>query len=262
MENNAEKEYNISLRDHDDAVKLSGDENPLHSLQKYMMGAHLLSLIETHPEIKNMYIQHLKVGFKNPVIIKEKGNKIVYEINKQSEPHTFLYTLNIKEDNNLILNGEIHATDDYDFFKYESKNNLEKQMKNGLDAPKISDLKITPEMIKEYQRLIFSKNMTDEEYNAKYGGNKIPSTITPFFIPAEIIRMLKSSVGDLNTGKKYIYASQDIEFYSTEAYGEGIQLLGKRPENLEKKSKCYIDIFVNGLEGIIAKSRTLALAYS
>jgi hypothetical protein len=256
----SEKEYEIPLKEHDDAVRLSGDENPLHSIQKYMMGAHLLSLIEIHPEIKNQYIQQLKVGFKNPVLINERGNKIVCEIRKSSETGTHLYTVKIKENNNLVLEGMLQTTDSYDVFKFEAKKKLETQIEQGIDETKIADLKITPDMLKEYQRLIYSKTMNENEYKMKYH-ESIPSMVTSLFIPAEIIRMLKQSIGDLNTGKKYIYASQELEFYALGASGD-LKLIGKKPENLGKKSRCYIDMFVSGLEGIIARSRTLALAYS
>lgn len=262
----SEKEYHIPFKEHDDAVRLSGDENPAHSKYNIMMGAHLLSLIEIHPEIKNQYVQYLKVGFKNPVIMNEAGNKIICEINKASEPGTFLYTVKIRENGNNILEGSLRTTDKYEVFAFESNQRLEAQLKNGIENSKIADLKITNEMLKEYYRLIYSKNMSEEEYKKKYGANieesVIPSMLTAFFIPAEIIKMLKQSLGDLNNGKKYLYASQELEFYAPGISRESIQLLGKKPENIEKRSRCYIDMFVSGLEGIVAKSRTLALAYS
>jgi transposase-like protein len=268
---NNEKEYHIPLTEHEAAVRLSGDENPIHKFQNIMMGAHLLSLIEVHPEIKNHYIQNLEVRFDGSVIMNAEGNrliseikkddKIVSEIKKKSEPGTFVYTVTIKENNNLVLRGMLHTTDSYERFKMESRKNLDEQLQKGIDSTKIADLHITDEKIKEYYRLIYSKSLTEEEYKNKYKG-LVPSPITAFFIPAEIIRMLKSYVGeDLNNGKKYLYASQTLEFYAPTVSNEGLQIIGKKPENLGTKSRCHIDLFVSGLEGIIAKSRTLAMAY-
>lgn len=262
MISSTEKEYVIplQLKEHIDAVNLSGDENPKHSINNIMMGAHMLSLIEVHPEIKKHYIQHLKIGFKNPVIMKEYGNKLVCEINKDSEPGTFLYTVKLKENGNTILDGSILTTDNYELFKFESRQRLEAQLKKGIDENKIADLNITQDMLKKYYNLIYSKTMSEEEYKEKYKG-AIPGMTASFFIPAEIIRMLKHSVGDLNNGKDYVYASQELEFYEAGSFGE-LKLIGKKPENLGQKSRCHIDMFVQGLEGIVAKSRTLAMAYS
>jgi hypothetical protein len=259
MEN--EKDYfNISLNEHKSLVDLSGDKNPIHTIQNYIMGAHLLGLIEIHPEIKNQYIQHLEVGFPSPVIMKEGGNKLMIKVDKLSEPSTHLYSVEIKENNIQVLRGKLKTTDNFEMFRLESKTMLESCQKTNISDSKVAYLKITPEKLDAYKRLIYSKTMTSQEYDNKFKDNRYPSMFTTFFIYAEIIKILEQHVKNLNNGKKYLFAGSALDFYTPGVSDGDLKLIGKIPEDIGTRSKCHIDFLVSGLEGIVAKSRTLAMA--
>jgi len=254
-------EYDLTQSIHKSAVNLSGDENPVHTLENIVMGAHLLSLIEIYPEIKNHFISYIRVGFKSPVIADEKGNKITYEmkIKKMTESPFYNYNLEAKENGRTIMEGIVKTTDNKEIFEFETKKRLANIANSQLDE--ISDLKITPDMKKNLYCNILGMNDEDyKKYEERYENGTIRATMAPFFIPALIIGFLKSEIKNLDNRKKYFYGAQELEFYSDKIPIQGLKIVGKRPENLSQKSRCHIDLFVSGINGIVAKSRTSAMA--
>jgi len=261
--------YEIDIRRHQCAVTLSGDKNPAHTIENIVMGAQLSSFIELFPEIKDQFIQSIRVGFRAPVFAKDSTN-LVYTMKfiKKGENSINHYEVEMKENGKVMMDGSVHTTDNKELFELESKDHIKALLAKGIDVTEVSSLNITEKDVREYYCNILGMSETDYQvYRQKYKEGTIRPTMASFFIPGKIIGLLKNELKKQgceleNTGKKYFYGSSEVEFFADKISASRLKIVGKVPENILQKKKCHIDLFIIGNNGIVAKSRTLALAYS
>jgi len=260
-----EHEITLTKDEHLRSLELSKDKNPIHSSEEaaekfkqklgineeglILEGAHSIGLLESHPEISNHYILGVsRVSFEYPVVIKDT-KKIKYCLERFHDNPFYMYKVSIKDCNErAILTGNIHTTPSYEIFKQIT--DQKEHTLSEAEKMKIGEIVLDDSKINEYCKTF---HIDSESYHKKYGDN-ISGMMAAFFIPGKLVSLIENF-----ENKTYVYKKQDLDICLKGIGKSELKIYGEIPK--PKLGLYKLKVLVKGIEGIIAKSETIAAAF-
>lgn len=260
-----EHEIVLTKDGHLRSLELSKDKNPIHSSEEaaekfkqklgineeglILEGAHSIVLLESHPEIANHYILGVsKVSFEYPIVIKDV-KKIKYCLERFHDNPFYMYKVSVRDCNGkMILTGNIHTTPNYEVFKQIT--DQKEQKVSEAEKMKIGEIVLDDNKINEYCKTF---HIDSEGYRKKYG-DSISGMMAAFFIPGKLVSLIENF-----ENKTYIYKKQDLDICLKGIGKSELKIYGDPPKS--KLGLYKFKVMVKGLEGIVAKSETIAAAF-
>ncbi|MEM2956014.1 MAG: hypothetical protein QW041_00335 [Candidatus Pacearchaeota archaeon] len=248
-------EYKITVtpEEHLNLLEISEDQNfKVHKEKMIMMGAHMLALIESHPEIMKHWIFGIDASLKSFVTL-EKKKEIIIDLEqiKWDNP-IYKYRLKMFEEGKEepAVKGFIYTTDIEEVFRYEAE---KKKLELKNNKPKITDLEVYKKIISPY---CANLHIDESLYKEKYG-EKISGMIVLF---KEIGKLYNYLAKD---SKTYIYSGQRYESFLTSIDDESFEIIGEKSETKTFKGIEFtnLELLIKNSGGLIAKSTVIVSAF-